>query len=69
MNKGYFEEQIALSVFLYTVSMQALFFMGKIISGCRVHIKLPPPPPPHPLLDLSGALADVWYLVSLILCP
>lgn len=65
MNKGYFEEQIALSVFLYTASMQALFFMGKIISGCRVHIKPPPPPP----LDLSGALADVWYLVSLILCP
>ena len=63
MNKGYFEEQIALSVFLYTASMQALFFMGKIISGCRVHIKPPPP------LDLSGALADVWYLVSLILCP
>ena len=61
MNKGYFEEQIALSVFLYTASMQA-FFMGKIISGCRVHIKPLPPP-----LDLSGALADVWYVVSLIL--
>ena len=24
-------------------------------------------PPPHPPLDLSGALADVWYVVSLIL--
>ena len=23
--------------------------------------------PPHPPLDLSGALADVWYVVSLIL--
>ena len=65
MNKGYFEKQIALSVFLYTASMQALFFMGKIISGCRVHIK--PPPPPCQICLVPLLTFGIWYLSYCVL--